>query len=188
MNLDQVPVSHSNQIVHLTIESPQIIQPTKSEVESIKDNGNSSQVKKSGGRPKSFVWQYYTQHSDANVKSKRCEVSCNFCEARMLSRVEQMEAHLAQTCPQCPADVRQHMRDRIIAAKELSKAKKEAQERGDVVLKASAPLMQQPLLGPMPQPIVKRQRVDLQKEAQNSIPLRLRFPQVNTTPIFRSRQ
>lgn len=39
-------------------------------------------AKKSGGRPKSFVWQYYNQVSDANNKSKRCKVifSSHLCQ------------------------------------------------------------------------------------------------------------
>lgn len=161
----------------LTSQLPQVVETLKFPNASTHDTG-ASQAKKPGGRPKSFVWQYYTQHTDANFKSKRCEVSCNFCDTRMLSRVEQMESHLAHNCPRCPADVKDHMRDRIFAAKELSKAKKEALERGEQIAKASSSLMQQPLVSPVPQPFAKRQKLDGSRDTQHPIPLRLRFPQV----------
>ena len=162
----------------LSSHIPQIVETLKLADSGTHDSGASGQAKKPGGRPKSFVWQYYTQHTDANFKSKRCEVSCNFCDNRMLSRVEQMEAHLAHNCPRCPADVKDHMRDRIFAAKELSKAKKEALERGEQIAKASSSLMQQPLFSPVSQPFAKRQKIDGPRDTPHPIPLRLRFPQV----------
>ena len=156
-----------------------VLQPSRSESVENNEAGGLTHSKKSGGRPKSFVWQYYTQHTDANIKSKRCEVSCNYCGVRMLSRVEQMESHLAHNCSKCTADVKQHMRDRITAAKEVSKARKEAQERGDLVAKPSSALIQQSFFSPMPQSFAKRQKLDLPQEQQNTLPLRLRYPQVS---------
>jgi hypothetical protein len=161
-------------------EIPQLHASERADSELSRDPGSSGyQAKKSGGRPKSFVWQYYTQHTDANVKSKRCEVSCNFCETRMLSRVEQMEAHLAHSCPKSPPEVKHHMTERLVAAKEASKARKEAQERGDVLTKAMQPGIQQAMASSLPMPLAKRLKMDTPKD-HNMIPLRLRFPQVNT--------
>ena len=171
-------VTHSSTDPELTTRLTQAVETPNLPHAVTNESGASGQAKKPGGRPKSFVWQYYTQHTDANFKSKRCEVSCNFCDTRMLSRVEQMEAHLAHNCPRCPADIKDHMRDRIFAAKELSKAKKEALERGEQIARASSSLMQQPLFSPAFQSLAKRQKLEGPRDTQHPIPLRLRFPQV----------
>ena len=178
MEVEEGPIAPSTRDAELPSHIPQTVNASKFDHGSSHEQDASSQAKKPGGRPKSFVWQYYTQHTDANFKSKRCEVSCNFCDTRMLSRVEQMESHLAHNCPRCPADIKDHMRDRIFAAKALSKAKKEALERGEQIGKASSSLMQQSLFSPLSQPFPKRQKTDGPRDAQHSIPLRLRFPQV----------
>ena len=147
-----------------------------------RDLGGSGQtiVKKSGGRPKSFVWQYYTQDTDTSSSTKRCTVSCNYCEARMPSRVEMMEAHLAHNCPKSPPEVKQHMEERISAAKEASRARKESKERGESVSKV-LPGIQQAMAATLPIPPAKRLRIEQPKE-HNMLPLRMRFPQVGIRP------
>lgn len=186
MEVEDASAAPSTSDAELTTQVPQAAEPPSFNGPDLHEAGSSAQARKPGGRPKSFVWQYYTQHTDANFKSKRCEVSCNFCETRMLSRVEQMESHLAQNCPRCPADVKDHMRDRIFAAKELSKAKKEALERGEQIAKASSSLLQQPIFSPLSQPFAKRQKMDGTRDSQHPIPLRLRFPQVECHVLWGS--
>jgi len=174
MSEDQNPLETPVHQIHVS----QLHAPESSDI-SRDLGGSGTQVKKSGGRPKSFVWQYYTQHSDASATTKRCTVSCNFCEARMPSRVEMMEAHLAHTCPKALPDVKQHMEERLVAAKEASRARKEAQERGETISKAM-PGIQQAMLATLPIPPAKRLKMEQPKD-HNVIPLRLRFPQVGIT-------
>lgn len=179
MDLVECASVRHNQLPDLESYLPHTPNSTKLEAQHIPESRHNLQIKKAGGRPKSFVWQYYSQHSDANVKSKRCEVSCNFCQSRMLSRVEQMESHLAHHCTKCTADIKELMKERIIAAKELSKAKKAAQEKEDQLSKANSSSLLQAILSPNPQPPVKRQRVDHSREDPAYMQLQLQFSQVS---------
>lgn len=138
-----------------------------------------------GGRPQSFVWSFYTKTSDHLSSSKRYEVACNACKATFLSRVEQMEAHLANNCQLCSSEVRQLMRSRI-AEKAEKKALKDKEasvgpsEGQKAVTADVVPLIGfQTALG-SPLPDAKRSRT----KGPSVIPLHLRFPQVKLASFF----
>lgn len=143
------------------------------EEENENDNDPAFPAKKTGGRPKSMVWQYYDKASEPSETSKRCDVFCNFCRSKFVSRVEQMEAHLAQSCPAVPAEVRTLMRERI-RVKAAEKARKDAGQAQSGNLRSPVP--QVSFAPPLPQ----AKRVKTEEHSTSIIPLRLRFPQVRT--------
>ena len=144
--------------------------------------GRECGVKKSGGRPKSFVWQYYSQVSDANNKSKRCRVLCQACGEEFVSRVEQMEAHLAHHCTKTDPEVAEIMKARIAAAKAAAKLKKESGLR-QAALSASATTIRAAM--PINAPLPKRQKIEVASpSSQNVIPLHLRYPQASQTSVM----
>ena len=146
------------------------------------DVGRECGVKKSGGRPKSFVWQYYSQVSDANNKSKRCRVLCQACGEEFVSRVEQMEAHLAHHCSKTDPEVAEIMKARIAAAKAAAKLKKESGLR-QAALSASATTIRAAM--PINAPLPKRQKIEVASpSSQNVIPLHLRYPQASQTSVI----
>ena len=129
-----------------------------------------------GGRPKSMVWQYYTKVGNADEKSKRCEVHCNACQARFQSRVEIMEAHLAQTCKAAAEELKHMMRERIRHKAEDRARKEQAANE----IKAAAPVPALPSALAVPLPQAKRFKPEEGRAVETMIPLRLRFPQAST--------
>ena len=123
-----------------------------------------------------MVWQYYTKIGNADEKSKRCEVHCNACQAKFQSRVEIMEAHLAQSCKAAAEEVKQMMRERI-KHKAEDRARKE-QAADETKAAALVPALPSALAVPLPQ--AKRFKPEEGRTVETMIPLRLRFPQAST--------
>ncbi|KAF0426367.1 zinc finger bed domain-containing protein 1-like [Gigaspora margarita] len=74
-----------------------------SQTETYSEEQNRSLKRKSAGRPKEKIWDYYIS---SNVNSDR-SATCHYCPKYWsYGRPAEMEAHLANICPDVPKTIK----------------------------------------------------------------------------------